>query len=73
MPRYTVKFEETHLHKLVVEVDAADEQEAYQKVYQSDYNVSDPVQEGDTLQSKVVYDGSAQLVMPINYRGPFLM
>ena len=57
---------------MVVEIDAADEQEAYQKVYQSDYNVSDPVQEQDELTSKRVYDGSAQLVMPINFRGPFI-
>lgn len=72
MPRYTVKFHEQHTHKLVVEVDAADEQEAYQKVYQSDYNVTDPVQEEDILTSKVVYDGSAQIVLPINFRGPFI-
>ena len=72
MPRYTVKFEETHSHRLVVEVDAADEQEAYQKVYQSDYNVSDPVHEDDILTSKRVFDNSAVLVMPISYRGPFM-
>lgn len=72
MPRYSVKFEEYHIHKMVVEVDATDEQDAYQKVYQSDYNVSDPVQEEDQLTSKRVYDQSAQLVMPINFRGPFI-
>jgi hypothetical protein len=72
MPRYTVKFEEYHNHKLVVEIDADTEEEAYQKVYQSDYNVSDPVQEEDVLMSKRVYDGSAQMVMPINFRGPFI-
>ena len=72
MPRYTVRFEEDHKHTLVVEIDAEDEQEAYQKVYQSDYNVSDPVQTEDTLTSKVVYDGTAKIVMPINYRGPFI-
>ena len=72
MPRYTVQFEEQHIHKLAVEIDAADEQEAYQKAYQSDYNVSDPVQVEDQLISKRVYDNSAQLVMPINFRGPFV-
>ena len=72
MPRYTVKFQEVHAHKLVVEVDADTEEDAYQKVYQSDYNVSDPVQEEDTLTSKIVYNGSAQVVMPINFKGPFI-
>jgi len=72
MPRYTVQFEEQHIHKLAVEIDAADEQEAYQKAYQSDYNVSDPVQVEDQLISKRVYDSSAQIVMPINFRGPFV-
>jgi hypothetical protein len=72
MPRYLITFEEDYTHKMKVEIDAEDEQEAYQKVYQSDYNVSDPVRDGDTLKSKRVYDNSAQLIMPINYRGPFL-
>lgn len=72
MPRYSVRFEEQHRHKLIVEVDADSEEEAYQKVYQSDYNVSDPVQEDDLMLTKVVFDNSASVVMPINYRGPFM-
>ena len=40
MPRYTVKFQEVHAHKLVVEVDAADEQEAYQKVLNSNIRLN---------------------------------
>lgn len=72
MPRYSVKFEEHHIHKMVVEVEAADESEAYQKVYQSDYNITDPSQTEDQLVSKRVYDQSAQLVLPINYSGPFI-
>ena len=72
MPRYTVQFEEQHLHKMAVEIDAANAQEAYQKVYQSDYNVSDPVQTEDQLITKKVFDDSAQIVLPINYAGPFI-
>ena len=72
MPRYLVTFEEDYTHKMKVEIDADSPEEAYQKVYQSDYNVSDPVRDEDVLTSKRVYDDSATLIMPVNYRGPFI-
>ena len=72
MPRYSIQFEEHHIHKMVVEIDADTAEEAYQKVYQSEYNVNNPTQTEDRVTSKRVYDQSAQIVLPINYTGPFL-
>jgi hypothetical protein len=72
MPRYTIEFEEHYIHKLQVEIDADDEYSAYQKVYQEDYNVSEPTLNDIVLNSKRVMNKEGVIVVPNNYNGPFM-